>query len=130
MADDRKCAARNKNIDVIAEGIKHINQIPFSNKSIKEIADMCGVSVGYFERVFKNYTGVSPSKYISMKRILFVKQLLQNRNLTLEQIAEEAHYCDSGYLCRVFKKITGMTTNEYRKIYFSQMHTSDNFTYF
>ena len=43
--------------------------------------------------------------------------LLQDKNTTLEEIAEKMGYCDSAYLCRIFKKKAGMTPGEYRRIF-------------
>lgn len=45
--------------------------------------------------------------------------------MTLEEIAEKNGYCDSGYLCRFFRKETGMTPKEYRKLYI--METQKNY---
>lgn len=46
---------------------------------------------------------------------------LQTLEITLEEIAEQIGFCDSGYLCRFFKQKTGMTPKQYRKIYISQL---------
>ena len=46
---------------------------------------------------------------------------LQNTELTLDEICEKIGYCDSGYLCRIFKKKTGMSPKEYRRLYISQI---------
>ena len=80
---------------------------------------MCNVSEGYFERIFKEQTGVSPTEYINSIRLFHIKTLLKDMNLTLEAIAESLGFCDSGYLCRLFKSKTGMTPSEYRKLYLS-----------
>ena len=88
--------------------------------SIKEIADICNISVSYFERVFHSYAGVSPGQYRTLHRINYIKMYLQNKNMSLEEISEKMGYYDSGYLCRIFKKKTGMTPREYRQIYFAQ----------
>lgn len=107
-------------INTISFGIRYIEENPFSDVSIKEIADMCGVCVGYFERIFKKYSGCSPQDYRIARRIFYIKRLLQNPEITLSEIAEKLGYCDSGYLCRLFKKKTNMTPKEYRNLYFDQ----------
>ncbi len=116
-----QCSLKAKSVvdfRTIEKGIRYMEQNPCPEKSIKEISDMCGVCVGHFERLFKNYSGVSPSQYINTNKILYIKKLLQNKNLSLVEIAEKMKYCDSGYLCRFFLKKTGMTPTEYRNFYF------------
>ncbi len=108
-------------ISIIKKGIEYIENTPCPQKSIKEIAQMCGVSVGYFEQIFKAYAQVTPKEYINFNKILHIKKMLQNKSLTLDEIAEKMNYCDSGYLCRIFKKKTGISPKQYRRLYFSSI---------
>lgn len=107
------------NTNVIKPGIKYLTDIN-STKSIKDIAALCNVSTGYFEKLFRHYAGISPTEYRNLHRINNIKMYLQNDKLSLDEISEMLGYCDAGYLCRIFKKKTGMTPNEYRKTYYSQ----------
>lgn len=108
-------------LKIINKGIRYIEENLCPQNKISEIAEMCGVSVGHFERLFKIYAGVSPTEYINSNKVLYIKKLLQDRNLKLSEIAEKLGYCDSSYLCRFFLKKTGMTPKEYRKLYFSSL---------
>ena len=107
-------------IRVIKDSIKHLEDCQDPIKSINEIASDCNLSISHYERLFNYYAGMSPTEYRNIYRINYIKSLLHNPQITLEQIAESLGYCDSGYLCRVFKKKTGMTPKEYRKMYLSQ----------
>ena len=104
---------------IISKGIKYMEENPIPDKSIAEISAMCGVSIGCFERLFKAYYGITPMEFLNEQKIFFIKELLRDKNNSLEEIAEKTGYCDSGYLCRIFKKKTGMTPGEYRKLYFA-----------
>ena len=106
---------------IISKGIKYMEENVIPDKSIAEISAMCGVSVGLFEKLFKAHYGVTPMEFLNAQKIFFIKELLRDKNNSLEEIAEKTGYCDSGYLCRIFKKKTGMTPGEYRKLYFSNM---------
>ena len=106
---------------IISKGIKYMEENVIPYKSIAEISAMCGVSVGLFEKLFKAHYGVTPMEFLNAQKIFFIKELLRDKNNSLEEIAEKTGYCDSGYLCRIFKKKTGMTPGEYRKLYFSNM---------
>lgn len=109
---------------IIQKGIHCLVENTAEPKTIKEIAQICNISVSYFERVFHNYAGISPGEYRTLHRINHIKMLLQQKNLSLEEISEQMGYYDAGYLCRIFKKKTGMTPKEYRRIYFSQIGSS------
>ena len=70
----------------------------------------------YFEKLFKQYAGVSPKEYMDARRISMIKILLGEGELSLEQIAQRLSFCDSGHLCRFFKQKTGLTPKQYRKM--------------
>lgn len=118
---DDKSKKKISAASVISKGIKFMEENPISDKSISEISAMCGVSVGCFEKLFKAHYGISPMEFLNAQKIFLIKELLRDKNNTLEVIAEKLGCCDSGYLCRIFKKKTGMTPGEYRKLYFSNM---------
>lgn len=106
-----------KNTAVISEGIKYIENYREGEISVSGAAKMCSVSIGYFERLFKEYSGTSPQEYINARKIYIIKTLILENELTLNEIAERFNFCDTGYLCRWFKKKTGLTPKEYRKLY-------------
>lgn len=103
---------------IIRESIKYLENN--EKISITEIAGICNISVGHYERLFRYCTGMSPGEYRNIQKINRVKMYLQKGEYNLDIIAEKMGWCDSGYLCRIFKKRTGMTPGEYRKIYISQ----------
>lgn len=114
------------NAEIIKKSIGEFEDFSSEQKSIREIAANCNVSVGYYERLFKNYTGMTPIEYRNIFKINKIKMFLQNPDATLDEIAEKMRCCDSGYLCRLFKQKTGMTPKEYRKMYLAQVK---NFPY-
>ena len=58
--------SREKRFDrysIISKGILYMESEDGENLSIPEIAALCNVSDGYFRRLFKEYSGLSPSDY-------------------------------------------------------------------
>ena len=100
---------------IIKDSIKFLGSEAYLQKSISEIAAECNISIGYYERLFADYCGMTPTEYRSINRINHIKMLLHDKKITLEEIAEKTGCCDSGYLCRIFKKKTGMTPEQYRE---------------
>ncbi len=115
--------------NIIQTGIQYMEEHYYQRLNVAEIAAMCGVSISYFERIFKSYARVSPIKYINTLKIIHIKEMLQDNQLTLDEIAEKMEYCDSSYLCRLFKKMTGMTPKEYKKLYITQRKEAASFKF-
>ncbi|MDA6259816.1 helix-turn-helix transcriptional regulator, partial [Escherichia coli] len=61
-------------------------------------------------------TGFGFSNYIATRKITIAKSLLRFSDLQVNTIALELAYQDSNYFCRIFKKDTGMTPSDYRKV--------------
>lgn len=115
--DIRHKNRKPKNTAIISEGIKYIENYQEGEISVFNAAKICNVSVGYFERLFKEYSGMAPQEYINSRKIYIIKTLLLENEFTLNEIAERFNFCDTGYLCRWFKKKTGLTPKEYKKLY-------------
>ena len=105
----------NVKLQSIHKGISYLESDPNQTKSIKDIADMCNMSVGYFERLFKEYSGITPTLYRIQKKMQRAKLLLSNETLNIDQIALRLGFEDTAYFCRVFKKQNGCTPTEYRQ---------------
>ncbi len=81
----------------------------------EEIAAKLNMSYSWFRRIFKQYTGFSPSQYIIELRIQRSKELLTNTDMSSQEIAYEAGFENPDYFCTLFKKKTGMNPFKYRE---------------
>ncbi|MGB9682258.1 MAG: helix-turn-helix domain-containing protein [bacterium] len=80
------------------------------------IAESFHYSSSYLSRVFTQYIGINPSRYLIDLRINRAKYLLKNyKELSIKQISEAIGYPDQSYFSRLFKRITGKTPIEYRE---------------
>ena len=75
-----------------------------------------GISYPQLSSVFSEYEGLTLEKYIIQHKIEKTKELLQEDELTLSEIAYQMGYSSVQYLSNQFKKITGMTVSEWRKV--------------
>ena len=76
------------------------------------------LSMGYsnFRKIFKEYTGFSPAKYIQEVRFAKVKEDLTNSTLPVKQVAYENGFENYDYFFTAFRRITGMTPAAYRDL--------------
>ena len=83
--------------------------------SLEEYAARNRMSPCWFRRQFKRYTGVSPMQYLVSLRITNARNLLENTDYNVAQVADAVGYENPAYFRRLFYKHTGMTPSEYKK---------------
>lgn len=82
--------------------------------STDEIAEQVSFSTGYLRKWFKEYSGGSISDYILKQRLESVKNLLEQTDWAVMEIAERTGFQTKSHFFTVFKKHTGATPNDYR----------------
>lgn len=82
--------------------------------SVKYFADKVFLSPNYFGDVIRKQTGMTASEHIQNKVIDRVKEQLLSSGKTASQIAYELGFQYPQHLSRMFKRITGITPNEFR----------------
>ena len=97
----------------IQEGIELMENN--SDKTLNEIAQICGVSEGYFRKLFREYSGENPIEFRQKHRIEKAKQLLLLDTHSIGEIAEELNFSDIYHFSKTFKKITGLSPQNYIK---------------
>ena len=81
----------------------------------KEIAATVGLSENYLSQIFRQEITISPWDYLNRFRIQKAKELLQQSQETITQVAIQVGFNDSAYFSRVFHKQTGLSPQEYRQ---------------
>ncbi|MEO8826719.1 MAG: AraC family transcriptional regulator [Chthoniobacterales bacterium] len=79
------------------------------------MARSSGLSLSQFNRSFRKMVGMSPAQFIIKQRTSRAEQLLQESDLSLQEIADALGYKDIYFFHRQFKQITGRTPGEIRK---------------
>ncbi len=82
---------------------------------VEVIAASCGMSSRHLNRIFSGGKGGSLGRYMVERKMESAKRMLSENNLLLKDIARSLGYADTGYFCRVFKRVTGMTPRDYSR---------------
>jgi len=82
--------------------------------SLGQVARAVNTSTFYFCKLFKKFTGINFTDYVSRVRIENAKNLLLNPNLRVSEIAYEVGFQSLTHFNRVFKKVVGQSPTEYR----------------
>lgn len=83
--------------------------------SRNELADRVYLNPDYLSRLFKKETGISLIEYITNQRISVSKELLVKTDMSVSIIASKVGYSNFSHFSQVFKKVTGLTPNEFRQ---------------
>ena len=102
------------NYNRIAAAIEYIHENYASQPSLDEIAEKIALSPFHFQRLFTDWAGVSPKKFLQYITIGNAKKLLQGSGLTLLDIAIETGLSGTSRLHDLFIQIEGMTPGEFK----------------
>lgn len=99
---------------IIEKGISYLETDSSSEISVSELAKLCHVSEIYFRKLFKEYSGFSPSEYKIRQKIERAKTYLIYEDFTIAELAELLNFSDASHFCKQFKKHTGNSPLQYR----------------
>ncbi len=103
------------NYDRIAEAIDYIRTHFKSQPDLNEVAKKIHLSPFHFQRLFTEWAGTSPKKFLQYISIEHAKKMLKERQSTLSVTAFESGLSGTGRLHDLFINIEGMTPAEYKQ---------------
>ncbi|HHV95311.1 MAG TPA: AraC family transcriptional regulator [Clostridiaceae bacterium] len=106
----------NKLKEVIQAAVNYINLNYERDISLKDIAKYVFLSPSYFAKAFKDETGKSPISYLIQVRLERAKELLAESDQKVYEIAVAVGFSNQQRFNEIFKKYTGMTPLQYRKL--------------
>jgi AraC family transcriptional regulator len=83
--------------------------------SLDVLASIASMSRYHFARTFKEVTGSSPHKYVSLKRLEHAMRLLCDEMRSAGDIATTLGYSSQANFARAFRKVTGLSPIEFRQ---------------
>ena len=101
----------------IAKAVRYIHKHIAEEIELEKLAEISCFSKDHFIRLFKKGMGTTPLQFVNQKKIEKAQLLLLTEELAVKEIAFRLAFEDYSYFNRLFKKITGMTPQEYRRLY-------------
>ncbi|HLP35738.1 methylated-DNA--[protein]-cysteine S-methyltransferase [Lacibacter sp.] len=98
----------------IAEAIEYIKANFKKQPNLDEVAKKVHLSPFHFQRLFSEWAGTSPKKFLQYTTLEYAKSLLKENQATLFDAAYEAGLSGTGRLHDLFINIEGMTPAEYK----------------
>ncbi|MBF6074976.1 helix-turn-helix domain-containing protein [Nocardia beijingensis] len=83
--------------------------------TVEDLATRANMSTRTFARRFAAETGTTPVKWLTNQRVLLAKQLLEETDLGLEQIAARSGFGSGALLRHHFQRLVGIAPTEYRR---------------
>lgn len=98
----------------IAEAIEYITTNFKDQPSLEEVAEKVHLSPFHFQRLFTEWAGTSPKRFLQYISLDYAKKLLKENQSTLFETAYETGLSSTGRLHDLFINIEGMTPAEYK----------------
>jgi PAS domain S-box-containing protein len=87
---------------------------PCAGYDFRELAERHHMSLSYFRRLFRDYTGRPPYDYVLMWRMRVAARALRDTTATLKSIARQVGYDDPRQFSRMFKSKIGVSPTAFR----------------
>ena len=111
------CGIREKEErgELIVQIKEYIRKNYSENLSAAEIAGTFFLNPSYLSTLFRDKAGMTMKTYIEAVRMEKAKQMLENKELSVTEVAAYTGYSDPNYFSKVFRKYTGMSPRGYRE---------------
>ena len=110
----------------VIELIHHMNNMDSIVRKSDYLVEKLGFSYQHLSKTFSAHEPATLERYIILQKIERIKELIDNREFTLSEIAFMMDYSSVQYLSNQFHKITGMTVSEYKASDRSSKKSIDN----
>lgn len=106
---------RDINAVIIQKCKKFIDEKYGEDLTLESLALKYHFNNAYFSNLFKEYVGISFTKYLTKVRVEKAQKLLVTTHYPMSDIAKLIGISDPAYFNRIFKKEVGISPNKYRQ---------------
>jgi AraC family transcriptional regulator len=93
---------------------RHLAEEQEGRVALRFVASEVGMSYFHFSRAFKQSMGMNPTNYIAERRIERAKELLNETELPISEIALRSGFSSQSHFTRSFRRVAGSTPKDFR----------------
>jgi len=101
--------------DIMTKVVDYMHKNVHEDIKLEHVCAMSNMSKSTFCSLFKQWTGKTFNRYLIDLRILNAITLLQRPVLSVTDVCYATGFNELSYFCRIFKKYTGISPNQFRK---------------
>jgi two-component system, response regulator YesN len=90
------------------------------NVTVKQLAGQFHLNSSYLSVLFKKEMGFTISDFVQERRMAKAKELLQDPGIKVYEVAEQVGFQTAAYFAFLFKKVTGVTPQEFRDYHYGE----------
>ena len=110
-----KQSGHNFQEHLVALACRYVEEHLARQIQIDEIALYCGMSKRHLNRIFSEHKGMALGNYVINRKINEARKKIMRNDSLIKDVAYELGFSNVSYFCRLFKKITGKTPENYRE---------------
>lgn len=99
----------------VSQTIRYLQQNHTHDASLQDAAAQVHLNPAYLSHIFSKETGITFSEYLLSCRINTAKELLAHTGDKIRDVGERSGFHDYRNFCKTFKRVTGVTPQNYRK---------------
>lgn len=101
--------------NAVGQTIRYLQKNHTRGASLQDAADQVHLNPAYLSHIFSKETGITFSEYLLSCRINTAKELLVHTGDKIRDVSEQSGFRDYRNFCKIFKRVTGVTPQNYRK---------------
>lgn len=94
--------------------LEYIDENLDENISLADLANVAGMNLYHFSRLFKQSTGETPHQFVLQRRVDRAKALLNDPEMSVLEASARTGFDDQKHFSKVFRRMTGATPTAYR----------------
>ena len=87
--------------------------------TLEELGELTGLNACYLAEIFKKETHMTVGEYVMNLRVSTAQALLARTEYPYSMIAYSLGFCSQSHFTAAFKRNTGYTPNQYRKMFYN-----------